>query len=40
MLRTSSLKDLSASATQIVVEYNEVGDDDGCSGDSNKKFAS
>ena len=36
MLRTSSLTDSSAGATQIVVEYDGVDDGGGCSGDSNR----
>ena len=40
MLRTSSSTDSSASAAQIVGEYNEVDDGGGRSGDSDRKSAS
>ena len=40
MLRTSTSTDLSTSATQIVVEYDEVDDGVGRSGDPDRKFAS
>ena len=38
MLKTTSSIDLSTSATQIVVEYNEIDDDGDCSDDFNQRF--
>ena len=40
ILKTSSLTDLSASATQFMFDYDRVDDDGGCNSNSNRKLAS